>query len=156
MEQLLKLNRRLFLTFVTVFLFLFISCQTKKDLPKSKYKTTIISDTIKVNGSLIFDSKDGLAYFLENTTLVPKSKHQIKNQIKEANYHVLLRRGLNTYTTSNYLNLTLCNSDKRLKVNLKELFFNRYAIIKLNDFTFYKVDGKYEDSKERLIICNGE
>lgn len=158
MEQSSKLIRKTFwiLCLIISTNLLFVNCQTNNISKNHQYEKLNVGDSITKSGILIFDSKSGMAYFSENNTTSLSSKNKINKIIKDSKYLILLRKGLNTHSTSDYLTLSLCANDSRLIVNMKQLLFDRYAIIKLDNFVFYKINREYKDKKTRLIICEGE
>ncbi len=162
METLLKLNKRkhIFMFFMfLIFSVISLGCSSShKNITLNPNQDFKIGDTINMSGYLIYDGKKGIALFLEKEALNIErlSKDDIFKLISESTNIILIRDGLEKYRNSEFISLTLCNKDERLIVKKKELLFNRFYIVKLENFTFYKVSKKYEDSKSRFLLCKEE
>lgn len=119
---------------------------------------TKIIDSINVKGYLFYDGKKGFANFLEikKLNIEKLSKKDISKLTCNSTNIILLRKGLKDYRNSQFLSLTLCNKDERLILKNSDLLFKRYYIVRLDDFIFYKVNRKYKDLKQRLLLCKEE
>lgn len=162
MEQLLKLNSKChFATFfiLAIMINLFTGCKALQDKVEVNVNEKLVIGTItNLSGYLIYDGKKGVAHFVEvNSINIEKlTKSNIKKLIDNSSSVILLREGLKNYRHSEFISLTLCNKDPRLIVNNSELLFDRFYIVRLNNFSFYKVNRKYDDAKQRLLFCEKE
>ena len=158
----MKLNSKYHFTLLFVLgilINLFIGCKALHNKDNVNLNKKLITDTFtNLSGYLIFDGKKGIAYFAEinNINIEKLSKTKIKKLIDNSSNVILLRKGLNHYQNSEFISLTLCNKDQRLIVNNSKLLFDKFYIVKLDNFSFYKVNRKYDDSKQRLLFCEEE
>ncbi|MCL9805908.1 hypothetical protein NAT51_10265 [Flavobacterium amniphilum] len=145
----LKLKRCLIL--ISMFL-LFLNCGGVK---RESYQELKIGNPEKKTGYVLYDGKEGHAYFIEKKHIDLKrlSKHGIAVLKNKPDYVIILRTGLSKFRESEYLSLTLCNKDERLIIKKSDFLYERYCFVRLEDYNFYVVLREYKDSIQRLIFC---
>jgi hypothetical protein len=153
MEQLLKLNS--WFTKLTLICVIVVLLGCKVSVSKQPLN---LGSNILMTGYLIYDDSNGRAFFIEEKELTNNlkfnKKRNIKKLINNSTKIILIKGGLERFKESQFLSLTLCNKDERLIVKRSELIFNRYYIVKLENYNFIISDRIYEDNKKRYLFCN--
>lgn len=117
----------------------------------------LIGESVVKSGFILFDNKNIKAYFIEAEDFSqPPSRRMIKQFINNSKTIILLRNGLKNTDKSNYLSLTLCSTDKKFVIDKKKLLYNRYMLIKIDNYLFYRVNRKYSDNKKRYLFCKND
>lgn len=162
MVQSLKLsNSKLMSIFVISFvisIFFVSSCDTKKKIiNNSQEKILIFGDSIIKTGTIIYNSQDISARLLEvnKEDIKHLKKQELIKLYDSAPYIILLRDGLKYSKNSPLLSLTLCKG-KEIIIKHKEMVFNKYAIISVENILLYKIENEYNDSKQRLVFCKND
>jgi hypothetical protein len=130
-----------------------VSCGSQK--PSNDFKKVILSPNYTAkSGTIIYDYKKVKAYFIDKKLDVQKVKNsEIKRLISNPNSIILLDQSLWVYSSLDSFNLLSCRNDKLFIINKKQLVHNRFQLIPIENEHFYKVQRKYNDSIERLMMC---
>lgn len=136
-----------------IILLFLVSCSIQK--PKNEYKKIILSsDDVFKSGTIIYDYQKVKAYFI-NKKLTDNTikKSEIRKLISNPASIILLDQSILLYTKLDSFNLSSCSNDKSLIIRKKELVYNRFQLIPVKNEQFYKVERKYDDFIERIVLC---